>query len=742
MEDELSLRDAISGVLRGLSDKQAWKETGEALGRTQKVLPNVAESLVRGGVAAVPGTLGDINELIVDHIGSAFPNAPKAPTTRDILDYVPRISADHEGSKIMEDVGGVIGPGMAGVAKDAVQLTKGMKAGLSIEDVSAQTNALRQVKPAKPEPYRAPRNEMGFYSALDEAVGNIQSPRGTGEQYLKQLQKTPGVKAEEISYRGLDKFLAENPKTSVEDIKKYLSENQVKLEQKTLSGPNENYDAYDSFRHDFREGDRQPYIDDMIDSERDYYREEYTDEWRKDYMERHGYTDEDLAENPHLEREIEDHIDERAYEYAHESAYEHAPHIMEHESGYTITGNDNYGEWTVTDPRGRTVSHGDRNYFRNEDEALEAAQQDALDSGYIETGSSDGVQYDGWKVSGGDDYRENLIHLPEGKGGSFYAPHFDGHDENLLMHNRLTDRTTEGKKTLFSEEMQSDWLQKGRNEGFRDLDAEAALEDKIREATDRLQAVSDRSRESGAGSIWDSPKELQDEYEAIRLEKEELYSQLKPIKNGVPDAPFKKTYHEFLAKKNLNDAVEGGYDRFAWSPGKIHADRYNMNKQVDDIRYYPLVNSLEGYKNKQHILTRNLEKPEDLDMLLGKEFAQRLRETPPTVHPDSGVEYHGMAGEPVDIGDRRAAGMRNYYDEKVPNFLSNYLKKYGVKPGTTTLENGTQAHYVDITPEMKEDFLKRGQPMFAAAPLAMPLMDEEEVQPTQADIAAALRRNP
>jgi hypothetical protein len=218
------------------------------------------------------------------------------------------------------------------------------------------------------------------------------------------------------------------------------------------------------------------------------------------------------------------------------------------------------------------------------------------------------------------------------------------------------------------------------------------------------------------------------------------------MRRRVPDAPFKKTYHEFLAKKNLAEAAEGGYDRFAWSPGKIHSDRYNMNVHVDDLRFYPSLNQLEGYKNKQHVLTRSLESPDDLDMLMGKEFAKRLRETSPTVHPDSGVEYHGMAGEPVDIGDKRAAGMRNYYDEKIPNFLSNYLKKYNVKPGTTQVE-GKDVHYVDITPEMREEFTKRGQPMFAAAPLGMPMMDpqlqlEEDEQPTQADIAAALRYIP
>jgi hypothetical protein len=218
------------------------------------------------------------------------------------------------------------------------------------------------------------------------------------------------------------------------------------------------------------------------------------------------------------------------------------------------------------------------------------------------------------------------------------------------------------------------------------------------------------------------------------------------IRTGIPDAPFKKTYHEVLAKKSLMDAARGGYDRFAWSPGQIQAERYGMSHLTDDVRFYPGDNMLRAWKNGAAVASKRLDKPEDLDTYLGADFAKRLREVS-LAKGDDGLEYHQLAGEPVDISDKRAAGMRNFYDEKVPNFLSSHLKKYGVKPGTTQIE-GKDVHYVDITPEMREDFIKRGQPMFAAAPLGMPMMDpqlqspEEEVKPTQADIAAALRYIP
>jgi hypothetical protein len=765
-------------------DLYGLEHTGKEKENGKSTFLNSLESLGRGSVAGSVGVIGDLREL-ERTIGSYLPKAlrnvqsaaglfanpgaamlkAKAPSSETTLDLIPRISDDHEYSDGFEMVGGFIGPGAAipaalkrasvnGINKvagnnlpkllpppAATPVEEAPKiAGLLPPPAKEVSEALRKVKPAKapkPEPYKAPRNEMGFYSALDEAVGNIQSPRGTGEQYLKQLQKTPGVKAEEISYRGLDKFLAENPKTSVEDIKAYLAENQVKLDEVTLRGPGENMDAYNDFPNEFREGDRQSLIEDLAEQEFDYYKSEYGDQYRQDFMQNRGYTDEDLLENPDLAREADEYVDEVAADNARNSAEEYAEEVFEHEVGYTIRGNDNMGEWRVEDPRGRTVSWSGRDYMRSREEAFEAAQNDALDSGYIEMGSSDGVQYDSWKLNGADDsYREQLI-KHESAAGGYDAPHFDGHSEDLLMHNRLSDRMSpDGKRMLFSEEMQSDWLQTGRNEGFRPPDLKEQMQQN-RDAKAELNKLAYNAAPEDYARYTEEMAQLDRDMEGLH----------KMQRNMVPDAPFKKTYHEFLAKKNLAEAAEGGYDRFAWSPGKIHADRYNMNKHVDDIRYYPLTNSLEGYKNKQHVLSRSLESPEDLDMLMGKEFAKRLRETPTTVHPDSGVEYHAMAGEPMDIGDKRAAGMRNYYDEKVPNFLSNYLKKYNVQPGTTEVA-GKPVHYVDITPEMREDFNKRGQPMFALTPLGMPMMDpnlqfeQEDEQPTQADIAAALRYIP
>ncbi len=752
---------------------------------------NQLESLGRGSVAGALGVIGDLRELDRT-IGSYLPKAlrdiqsaastfanpgaamlkAKAPSSEKILDHIPRITDDHEYSDGFELAGGFIGPGVAipaALSRKAVN-TVNKVAGNNLPPLlpppsatppaAEVSQALRKVKPPKapkPQAYQAPRNEMGFYSALDEAVGNIQSPKGTGEQYLKQLLSTPGVKKEELEYRGLDDFLRNNEKTSLDDIKKYLSENEVKLEQKTLRGMRDDEDSYELFENGFEEGNR--YTDELFDQEFDYYMTDYADEWREEFRLERGYSEEDLIDNPDALREIDELVEQRARDHAYESAEENAEYIYDHPEGYTVRGNDNFGEWRVEDPNGRLISYNGREYMGDRFEAYRAARDDAMDRGLIGFGSEDGVHYDNWKLAGADDsYRENLIHH-EPKEGEYGAPHFDGHSENLLMHNRFSDRIdADGKNTLYSEEMQSDWLQQGRNKGFATPEnhfskmPEMSSDDLLSSYRHQMSPEQVRFVEAWTkqwDEIQDGP-DLHGDKDTLLENHTRTYQdwvENQEVRSGIPDAPFKKTYHEFLAKKSLNDAAEGGYDRFAWSPGKIQAERYGMSHLTDDVRYYPRDNMLRAYKDGTAVVSKQLNKPEDLDTYLGAEFAKRLRETGIQTHTD-GMEYHGLAGEPVDISDKRAAGMRNFYDEKIPNFLSSHLKKYGVKPGTTQVQ-GKDVHYVDITPEMREDFTKRGQPMFAVTPLGMPMMDpqlqspeEEEVKPTQADIAAALRYIP
>jgi hypothetical protein len=122
---------------------------------------------------------------------------------------------------------------------------------------------------------------------------------------------------------------------------------------------------------------------------------------------------------------------------------------------------------------------------------------------------------------------------------------------------------------------------------------------------------------------------------------------------------------------------------------------------------------------------------------------------------------HNYAGLDLEVGGE---GMKGFYDKILPDFVNKYGKKQGLKVGKTNLKRrgvpdaslvyetakkygyskqqfdrlpldeqkkirnesmpkGEEVHYFDLTPEAKESFLSKGQPMFAAAPLVA--TDEE-----------------
>lgn len=91
------------------------------------------------------------------------------------------------------------------------------------------------------------------------------------------------------------------------------------------------------------------------------------------------------------------------------------------------------------------------------------------------------AQFSTYKLPGADDtYRELLLTLPNIEGPS---THWD--EPNVIAHTRFTERQdADGKRVLFLEELQSDWHQKGRDEGYETpttpeqvAAAEQALED-------------------------------------------------------------------------------------------------------------------------------------------------------------------------------------------------------------------------------------------------------------------------
>ena len=133
--EEPTLKQTLYEILNGLQSEKNLRETGEGLQRLRQSIPGVAESVARGAIASVPGSVGDLSAFAREYAPEVMESKfgrRVAPTTREILDYVPRLTPTHEGASTLEDVGAAISPGVGGVAKDVAMLGKGKSLGLSI----------------------------------------------------------------------------------------------------------------------------------------------------------------------------------------------------------------------------------------------------------------------------------------------------------------------------------------------------------------------------------------------------------------------------------------------------------------------------------------------------------------------------------------------------------------------------------------------------------------------------------
>jgi hypothetical protein len=97
-------------------------------------------------------------------------------------------------------------PSRAATAGSAMQLGRiGTRMTGQAQDLAR--DLVREIQTTPPTgavtmaPSSIPKSDIGFYSQLEAAVQPLQN-KGTGQQYLAQIQKTAGVKPEEIQWTG------------------------------------------------------------------------------------------------------------------------------------------------------------------------------------------------------------------------------------------------------------------------------------------------------------------------------------------------------------------------------------------------------------------------------------------------------------------------------------------------------------------------------------------------------------
>jgi hypothetical protein len=251
--------------------------------------------------------------------------------------------------------------------------------------------------------------------------------------------------------------------------------------------------------------------------------------------------------------------------------------------------------------------------------------------------------------------------LNEIDNSGFYSGHFDEGGEGLLAHSRASRRAP-GVRLI--EEIQSDWHQQGRDNGYKGevgLSPEESLE------LDLL-----RRKDSTAPNTL-TPDETRRIHE---LNGRELDGT-----QAVPKAPYAKTYPELEFRKQLLRAIAEGDEYLAWTPGDEQISRYagGLRRAMDELHWtrgddgklsvVPMRRSKEP-GGPPVPLGQFDERMQDLDEkglqnLLGKEMARQILES---ADPSGKI-----TGDNLTVG---GSGMRHFYDSVVPDIARKIAKAY------------------------------------------------------------------
>ena len=742
---------------------------------------NVPVDVGRGRVAGTLGLFGDVfNQPIpmvrpLQLLSQAMTGQQKYPDTEYFLENLP-LKSD-------TPIGDVAGRVASFAPINPMPAVRGAQklGGLLGEEMATRLNTGRPILPsllAEPQTamfavnpaeqamtsglLQAEVSPLGFYSAVEQQALKIPRKQGTGESFLNDLLKGQDVKKYEIEAMGLDTYLKGKPNVTRQEVQDFIQNNKINVEERQLGGTitedpigiakrKEVFDKYEpQIQAMYREMDNPTYK--LVD--RQVGPEEYQ---RGVILQNRVYRGEEITAQEQSEL---DSIMNRI----NGVAIREFPSVEEARKFYLSMSPDDKFRHSIMPVNSSTE-------LQDKINKLQYIRDTEANAAYVVPEPTP-TEYDRYQLAGGENYRELLLKLPQkpqplpenfnvdaysvnGKtmygvfdeAGSRYAsgetkdqalqkfsqlhqekPYQSSHfpDPNILAHMRVNDRVdAEGKKMLLIEEVQSDWHQAGREQGYNNPKEQALAKEKIR----ALRA--EHKRLGQVKELESSPLERS----IISQQRFDLMNQVNELskvgKSGIPDAPFKDTWYQLALKRAIKEAVDKGYDRIGLTTGKRQIERYTdeLRQNVSEINFqtgekltpsesaelkalrqqqtymtgterqrYEYLSSQEGapvsqdetlikafngsrpaftgkVKNGKFIEGPNKALGKTVEEVLGKSIAKQIEEK----------KTGSLTGDNLTIGGE---GMKKYYDEVYPNYLEKYGKKYGAQVGDTTVNVG------------------------------------------------------
>lgn len=417
----------------------------------------------------------------------------------------------------------------AALKQEVQQMIAGTEAKFPDKKIApADKNLIQEKRPNELFKEAAPN----FYSHLERTVQE-KMPSSTSPEQVRGILKNSGTKQEEQDWLGVDQFLEGKEKVSKQELLDFIAANNVKVEEVVKGGSSYRINTVSNNEHEvIREGD-----DSLIGT---YKTLEDAEQAVKDFG--------------------SDQTKFSAYQLPGGTGYKELLLTL------PVTGESNSAEIKKLDDEIADIQYQGKDYQKRL--AMVLADNDLL--GFDTYGMAiNAIRFhkdwrDRWQVSDEDarlikshlgkyddlrtqsealQNKQNELRSKE-RGVTFKSGHFD--EPNVLAHIRFNERTdSEGKKVLFIEELQSDWHQKGRKEGYTG-------EIKLPEGYETVHV-----KENGE-NYWRVIDPDGNRVSNGETEKQAIANMSQFHREGVPNAPFKKTWHELALKRMLRYAVESG----------------------------------------------------------------------------------------------------------------------------------------------------------------------------------------
>ena len=552
----------------------------------------------------------------------------------------------------------------------------------------------------------------GFYSPLEKVIADSKFDKLPVKQWIEKF-----AKGEEAKWTGLTDWLSKQEgSVSKADIQQYLKDNRISIvEVEKGKGGNVNEIIKDNTYNNIQDELSRRGIKDS---------ENIIDDW---YYKDADWSDvERFLDNNNIDV---DNVVEKSKELQDDTKF----------SQYQLEGEkNNYKEVLVTMPSKQVMSF----------------EEFAVDH----WGDISDLTENQKKIAR-QQYDNYYSKTNKAKAG-FKSSHFD--EPNILVHLRMNTRTdAQGNKVLFLEEVQSDWGQTGKKEGFtKQISKPIKTEEEVNEE-DSL--IDKEAKEKFGLPFANIPMleeintpEARDLIRRINLNTQDFLALDQEgrglLNKGIPTAPFvtdTNAWTKLGLKVALKEAVKQGADKIAWTTGEQQNERYDLSQTIKNIDAKldqtsasdnsPVYKITSKYKSGEE--TSGSYKESELEGVVGKELAEKIINNKGGKYEGidlkvGGKGMKGFYGSPTEgslgiVGNVAKSLFKqepktvsieaeesfNVYDNKYGKLQGNFADFNSAKEFAKKIDGNVQKtttstqHSIDITPELKAS-VSQGQPLF------------------------------